>query len=75
MIHVNLCKGGRLACIEAVRWSRHFQITGIAMTRILQADEDVEIRAMLSEYLQAEGFVVDAVHDGETAFVRAGGRL
>ncbi|MFA7386262.1 MAG: response regulator transcription factor [Thiohalobacteraceae bacterium] len=41
------------------------------MTRILLADDDVELCTMLSEYLQAEGFVVDTVHDGETALARA----
>ena len=50
-------------------------MTDIAMMRILLTDDGVELCAMLSEYLQAEGFVVDAVDDGETALARAGGRL
>jgi DNA-binding response OmpR family regulator len=41
------------------------------VTRILLADDDVELCAMLGEYLQAEGFAVDAVHDGEAALTQA----
>lgn len=40
------------------------------MTRILLADDDTELCEMLIEYLGAEGFVVDAVHDGEAALAR-----
>lgn len=34
------------------------------MPRILLADDDVELCAMLKEFLVSEGFVVDAAHDG-----------
>ena len=44
------------------------------MTRILLADDDIELCELLTEYLAGEGFVVDAVHDGAAAVeaVRAG---
>ena len=35
--------------------------------RILLADDDVELATMLQEYLEGEGFFVDAVHDGDAA--------
>jgi DNA-binding response OmpR family regulator len=41
------------------------------MNRILLADDDVELTEMLSQYLAAEGFSVDAAHDGETALAKA----
>jgi DNA-binding response OmpR family regulator len=34
------------------------------MSRLLLVDDDVELTAMLGEYLAQEGFEVDAVHDG-----------
>ena len=34
-------------------------------TRVLLVDDDVELAAMLSQYLQREGFEVQAVHDGQ----------
>ena len=37
------------------------------MARILLADDDRELCALLIEYLGSEGFEVDAVHDGEAA--------
>ena len=37
------------------------------MTAVLLADDDVELSAMLAEYLEREGFSVTAVHDGESA--------
>lgn len=40
------------------------------MAQVLLADDDVELGAMLKEYLEREGFGVSVVHDGETA-VRA----
>jgi two-component system, OmpR family, response regulator len=40
---------------------------GTLPARILLADDDVELSAMLREYLASEGFAVDAVHDGEQA--------
>jgi two-component system response regulator CpxR len=42
------------------------------MASILLADDDVELCAMLTQYLAAEGFAVEAVHDGETALASAG---
>lgn len=39
---------------------------------ILLIDDDVELTAMLSDYLRAEGFASKAVHDGETAIRAAG---
>jgi len=41
------------------------------MNRILLADDDIEMCDMLREYLQAEGFLVEAVHDGDAALQRA----
>jgi two-component system, OmpR family, response regulator CpxR len=41
-----------------------------AMPRILIADDDRELCALLSSYLHREGFEVDVVHDGEAALVR-----
>jgi two-component system OmpR family response regulator len=35
--------------------------------QVLLADDDVELSAMLREYLEREGFGVTAVHDGEAA--------
>lgn len=37
------------------------------MSPILLADDDVELCELISEYLQAEGFLITAVHDGEAA--------
>jgi DNA-binding response OmpR family regulator len=41
------------------------------MNRILLADDDVELSGMLTEYLSAEGFTVDSVHDGKAALSKA----
>ena len=41
------------------------------MSRILLADDDVELGEMLSQYLAAEGFSVDTAQDGETALAKA----
>ncbi len=41
------------------------------MDKILLADDDIELCALLSEYLLAENFLVKAVHDGETAIQHA----
>ncbi len=41
------------------------------MSRILLADDDTELTEMLSQYLGAEGFAVEAAHDGEAALERA----
>jgi len=35
------------------------------MTRLLVVDDDVELVALLREYLEGEGFAVAAAHDGE----------
>jgi len=43
------------------------------MERILVIDDDVELCTLVGEYLQAEGFVVDCVHDGESGLQRATG--
>lgn len=40
------------------------------MSKLLLVDDDIELTNMLKEYLEREGFSVDAVHDGESA-VRA----
>jgi two-component system response regulator CpxR len=42
------------------------------MNRILLADDDTELCEMLQQYLEGEGFEVDAVHDGEAALQQAG---
>ncbi len=42
--------------------------------RILVVDDDVELCELLSEYLGAEGFAVEAVHDGREGLVRASER-
>ena len=42
------------------------------MASILLADDDVELCVMLRQYLAAEGFTVEAVHDGDAALARAG---
>ncbi len=41
------------------------------MDRILLIDDDKELCALLSEYLQSEGFRVEAVHDGERGLEKA----
>ena len=41
------------------------------MNRILLADDDIELCEMLQEYLEAEGFQIEAVHNGEDALERA----
>ena len=45
------------------------------MERILAVDDDVALTELLAEYLQPEGFVLEAVQDGETGVERilAGG--
>src|ERR1700723_3980255 len=43
------------------------------MERILVIDDDVELCTLVGEYLQAEGFVVESVHDGENGLQRATG--
>ena len=45
------------------------------MERILAVDDDIGLTELLAEYLQPEGFALDAVHDGETGVDRilAGG--
>src|ERR1700691_2003173 len=41
------------------------------MERILVIDDDVELCTLVAEYLQAEGFAVEAAHDGESGLQRA----
>ncbi|MEN3109629.1 response regulator transcription factor [Uliginosibacterium paludis] len=41
------------------------------MTRVLLVDDDVELVAMMREYLQQEGFTVETAHDGEQGLSRA----
>lgn len=41
------------------------------MTKVLLVDDDIELSAMLKEYLERDGFEVDTVHDGETGAERA----
>ena len=43
------------------------------MERILVIDDDVELCTLVGEYLQAEGFIVESVHDGESGLQRATG--
>ena len=45
------------------------------MDRILIIDDDVEFCGLVSEYLAAEGFRVESVHDGETGLQRAEGAI
>jgi two-component system response regulator CpxR len=41
------------------------------MERILVIDDDVELCQLVGEYLRAEGFAVDSVHDGESGLKKA----
>src|SRR5882757_1978500 len=41
------------------------------MDRILVIDDDVELCGLIAEYLEPEGFQVEAVHDGEKGLERA----
>jgi two-component system, OmpR family, response regulator CpxR len=41
------------------------------MDRILVIDDDVELCSLVQEYLHAEGFAVESVHDGESGLQRA----
>jgi two-component system, OmpR family, response regulator len=41
------------------------------MTRVLLVDDDVELSAMLAEYLEHEGYVVEVAHDGEAGVAAA----
>src|SRR5256885_17048030 len=41
------------------------------MDRILVIDDDVELCGLVTEYLEPEGFQVEAVHDGERGIERA----
>jgi two-component system response regulator CpxR len=40
------------------------------MDRILTVDDDVGLTELLAEYLEPEGFVLEAVHDGESGVAR-----
>lgn len=39
--------------------------------KVLLVDDDIELTGMLREYLERDGFAVDAVHDGEAAVAAA----
>jgi DNA-binding response OmpR family regulator len=41
-------------------------MNGTSATRLLLIDDDTELCAMLAEYLAPEGFMVTAMHDGES---------
>ncbi|HEY1678771.1 MAG TPA: response regulator transcription factor [Candidatus Sulfotelmatobacter sp.] len=41
------------------------------MERILVIDDDVELCQLVGEYLRAEGFAIDCVHDGESGLKKA----
>lgn len=41
------------------------------MAKVLLVDDDVDLSAMLKEYLEHEGFAVDVVHDGESGVRQA----
>src|SRR5467141_1784403 len=41
------------------------------MERILVIDDDVELCSLIAEYLEAEGFGVDCVHDGESGLEKS----
>ena len=41
------------------------------MDRILVIDDDVELCGLVGEYLESEGFLVEAVYDGERGLERA----
>ena len=43
------------------------------MERILVIDDDVELCHLVVEYLHAEGFIVECVHDGESGLQKATG--
>ncbi len=42
-----------------------------AMERILVIDDDVELCHLVGEYLQAEGFAIECVHDGESGLKKS----
>src|SRR5215469_1381001 len=42
-----------------------------AMERILVIDDDVELCHLVGEYLRAEGFITESVHDGESGLEKA----
>jgi two-component system response regulator CpxR len=41
------------------------------MPRILVVDDDIELCELVAEYLEPDGYEVEAVHDGETGLERA----
>lgn len=46
---------------------------GTRPTKVLLVDDDVELTGMLRDYLLAEGFASDAIHDGEASVAAATG--
>lgn len=53
------------------RTNLHLAVRLKNMTQVLIADDDVDLTALLSQYLMREGFAVHAVHDGEAAVAEA----
>src|SRR5436305_595760 len=49
----------------------HWCTITAAMERILVIDDDVELCHLVGEYLQAEGFTTECVHDGESGLKKA----
>src|SRR5438034_8448161 len=43
----------------------------MAVTKVLLVDDDVELSAMLKNYLERDGFLAAAVHDGEAGVTEA----
>ena len=41
------------------------------MSRVLIIDDDTELCELVSEFLEQEGFTVEAVHDGPQGVARA----
>ena len=41
------------------------------MPRILVVDDDIELCELVAEYLEPDGYEVEAVYDGETGLERA----
>src|ERR1700690_3252815 len=53
--------GGQRALIEALSANA---LSGGSMHRILLVDDDVSLTDMVREFLELEGFAVEAAHDG-----------
>ena len=57
-----------------LRWRPRRVHNIIAMERILVIDDDVELCHLVGEYLRAEGFTIECVHDGESGLKKATAR-